>query len=100
MKAKMWRYCLLARNFRRRIKERKGYVSITIAGWVLFCCYISPNIEMDVYKEKVDEIANQVSSAKKEAIIVGDFNAKSHMWESARNDRKEEHWESGSQRWN
>lgn len=55
---------------------------------------------MDVYKEKVDEIANQVSSAKKEAIIVGDFNAKSHMWESARNDRKEEHWESGSQRWN
>lgn len=73
-------------------KAGKGYVSISLEGCELYCCYISPNIELEEYKEKVDEIANHVRAGKKEAIIAGDLNAKSPLWESPVNDKRGEYW--------
>lgn len=66
----------------------KGYISIDFGRWVLYCCYLSPNIDMDEYTEKVDEIVNHMRSSKKEAVIAGDINAKSHLWESPTRDKK------------
>ncbi|KAK9730435.1 Endonuclease-reverse transcriptase [Popillia japonica] len=74
------------------IKVGKGYISINFEGWTFCGCYISRTIDISEYKEKVDEIAQNVRSRKEEVIIAGDINAKSHLWESPISDRKGEHW--------
>lgn len=74
------------------IKVKEGYIVINFVEWDLYCCYISPNIPINEYVEKVDEIANCVKCRKKEAIIAGDINAKSHMWGSPVTDGRGEYW--------
>ncbi|KAK9708077.1 Endonuclease-reverse transcriptase [Popillia japonica] len=46
------------------------------------------NITLDKYME----IVNGAKSGKKEVIIAGDINAKSHLWGSPTTDKKGEHW--------
>mgnify|MGYP000164383016 FL=1 len=72
--------------------RRKGYLLINLGEWDLYCCYISPNISMEEYTDKVKEIAECVSDQKREALIAGDINAKSPMWESPIIDAKGELW--------
>ncbi|KAK9729248.1 Endonuclease-reverse transcriptase [Popillia japonica] len=47
---------------------------------------------MEEYIEKVDEIANHMRSSKREAVLAGDINAKSHLWASPTRDKKDDHW--------
>ncbi|KAK9686493.1 Endonuclease-reverse transcriptase [Popillia japonica] len=74
--------CLVVTN----VERKKGYLRVNLGKWDLYCCYISPNISIEEYMKLVDEIANQVKTTKREAVIAGDVNAKSHMWESPKTD--------------
>ena len=47
---------------------------------------------MEEYTDKVKKIAECVSDQKREALIAGDINAKSPMWESPIIDAKGELW--------
>lgn len=73
------------------VMVEEGYVVVRFEKWDLYCCYLSPNIGMDEYVEKADEVVNHIIARKREAIIAGDLNAKSHLWESTINDKKGEH---------
>ncbi|XP_074041466.1 uncharacterized protein [Leptinotarsa decemlineata] len=60
----------------------QGFVCIKFEDWTLYSCYISPNISMEVYKERLHLILDHVADSKNEAIVAGDFNAKSPSWNS------------------
>ena len=58
--------------------------------YMMVCCYLSPNMEIQNYKIKVDAIVGD--TYKKEAIIIGDYNAKSLKWRSPITDARGELW--------
>lgn len=48
-------------------------------------------IDMEEYMEIVEKTANSVRTTSREAIIVGDVNAKSHIWQSSITNRRGEY---------
>ncbi|KAK9680407.1 hypothetical protein QE152_g39114 [Popillia japonica] len=46
------------------VRLKEGDIGLNFVGWDMYCCYISPNITLDKYMEKVDEIVNGVKSAR------------------------------------
>lgn len=69
---------------------REGHLVIRFRELNMICCYISPNISMEDYKNETDSITDLCNN--QETIILGDINAKSPMWGSPVTDRKGEHW--------
>lgn len=64
-----------------------GYVWVAVKDIQIFSCYISPNVPFLEFKRFVDGIKSEVISLKyKRFIIGGDLNAKSFLWQSARED--------------
>ena len=47
------------------VDRKEGYVRMDLGKWDLYCCYILPNIPMEEYTDKVDEICNKISIRKK-----------------------------------
>lgn len=73
------------------IKHRceKGYIKLEFTDWCLICCYISPNIAMEEFRDKMDNIMNAAKEVKiKGVVIAGDVNAKSPMWGSPKSDAR------------
>lgn len=68
-----------------------GYLILTLTEYSLVCCYISPNLPEQDYNNEVDVIMRKIDG--REAIVLGDINAKSSQWGSPRTDRKGEYWE-------
>lgn len=57
-----------------------------------FFCYVSPNILVDIlveFQRKTDEMS-KVRQVTKPAVVMGDFDAKSHLWGSPVEDRRGE----------
>ncbi|XP_030757687.1 uncharacterized protein LOC115883464 [Sitophilus oryzae] len=59
-----------------------GYVCIEFTNMLMFSCYFSPNKPSELIKELLTEIETIVRTKNKEAIIAGDFNAKSLIFGS------------------
>ncbi|KAK9693477.1 Endonuclease-reverse transcriptase [Popillia japonica] len=72
------------------IKDERGDVAVLFINKTL--SVTGTNVDMEEYVEKVDEIANHMRSSKREAVLAGDINAKSHLWESPTRDKKGDHW--------
>lgn len=64
----------------RRRKKRRGYVWANIGGFRIFSCYISPNVDMHVFKNFLHSLGEDTKRTKKKVVIAGDFNAKSFEW--------------------
>ncbi|XP_072400594.1 uncharacterized protein [Diabrotica undecimpunctata] len=64
------------------IDAHDGYVTIRMERMNVICCYISPNIAMDAYEARLDEIMNEGRRLGEEFLVLGDFNAKSSEWGS------------------
>ncbi|XP_072375467.1 uncharacterized protein [Diabrotica undecimpunctata] len=64
------------------IDAHDGYVTIRMERMNVICCYISPNITMDAYEARLDEIMNEGRRLGGEFLVLGDFNAKSSEWGS------------------
>lgn len=75
------------------VNSNEGYLRIKMKDLYIYCCYISPNIEMDNYEKSVDSLMDDVSSTLDEKIVMGDINAKSPMWGSPISDKRGKYWE-------
>lgn len=69
-----------------------GYVCLNLDKCDVYCCYISPNISFEHYKENVDHIMEAIRSNNKEAIVLGDINSKSPQWGSPTMDARGEYF--------
>lgn len=66
----------------------EGAVRLQFDKFDIYSCYISPNIPLDAFKGDIDNIMYEVRRRKREAIIVGDLNAKSPAWGSPTEDAR------------
>lgn len=65
------------------------FVAIKYLHYIVASCYISPNIDSDVFTDLIDELGALVDGARREnlnLIIGGDFNAHSVHWGSPNTD--------------
>ncbi|KAJ3640617.1 hypothetical protein Zmor_027169 [Zophobas morio] len=60
----------------------EGFVWIKFSEWVLYGCYISPNIDIGRYTKFLDDLGESVNTWEGEVVVAGDFNAKSPLWGS------------------
>ncbi|KAK9701918.1 Endonuclease-reverse transcriptase [Popillia japonica] len=74
------------------IRTEKGYICVDFGNMDMYCCYISPNIDIAEYTAKSDELLDNVRVRGREAVIAGDVNTRSHLWESPTTDKKGEYW--------
>lgn len=65
-----------------------GVVVLRCLSFDLICCYISPNCAFDVFEAYVDRLSLYMRSAGKDFVLAGDFNAKSPLWGSPKEDRR------------
>lgn len=66
----------------------KGYISLKFKTFHLYCCYISPNITVEMFENSLDIIMNDARSCGKDTIIAGDLNSKSPLWGAPMSDRR------------
>ena len=84
---------LIPRGSRVKIMEwgrGEGYVWIRTPIVTFVSCYCSPNCPITDYETYLDNIRKVVRKTTHPKIIAGDFNAKSHLWEETRTDRRGE----------
>lgn len=69
------------------VLQKQGRFSVTMKWGTLTAvsCYISPNVNDEVFEEFLDELDNSLSEAGigQEIILGGDFNAKALLWGSS-----------------
>lgn len=75
------------------IRREEGYVRVRINGVYVYAVYISPNIAIEDFKEKTNEIFRDLKRHRKQAVLIGDVNAKSHLWGSPIEDARGGHVE-------
>lgn len=68
----------------------QGYSYISTKEYTLYSCYMSPNDNLQQLDDNLNEIGRQVRQNREEAVIVGDFNAKSPQWGLDTTDRRGE----------
>ncbi|XP_076301847.1 uncharacterized protein LOC143219944 [Lasioglossum baleicum] len=63
--------------------KSKGIVAVQIQDHTFISCYISPNISLESYTERISELERFLDTINiDKCIIAGDFNAKSTVWGS------------------
>lgn len=55
-----------------------GYVCLHIEDSTTYCCYTSPNIPLNTFRELVDKILKDCRSTGGEFIVLGDINVNRH----------------------
>ncbi|KAK9722854.1 Endonuclease-reverse transcriptase [Popillia japonica] len=71
---------ILFHNQKTRIKRLdigEGMIAIHFQSFVMYCVYCSPNINLDQFKQEIDNIMEKAESQGTEFIIMGDLNVKS-----------------------
>lgn len=69
-------------------EAKNSYVRMKINKYNIFCCYFSPNAELGKFLSFLEELQKNVLNDKNKIIILGDFNAKSVIWGSAKTDKR------------
>lgn len=72
-------------------QRSKGYVKLYFQKWVLYNCYVSPNNILQVFKDHIDKIMENIRAESVNVILTGDLNSKSPLWGSNRTDGKGEY---------
>lgn len=70
-----------------------GYVKLIFRDFDIYGAYISPNVGQHDFKQVIDGIMELVRNNKRQAIILGDLNAKSPLWNSKTKDKRGEYIE-------
>lgn len=65
-----------------------GFVWIETGHFVIYGCYVSPNVDITTFEIFLQNLRKDIKKHTKEVIIGGDFNAKSHCWNSKVEDRR------------
>lgn len=66
----------------------KGYVWINTGQVTVFAVYISPNIDLETFKQIINGLKTEVSKSGPNTIILGDFNSKHRLWGSRKSDKR------------
>lgn len=67
----------------QKVRKEQGYVCLYISNYRIYCCYSSPNIELETFRAEMDKIMNDSRGLSGDSLIIGDLNAKSPQWGSA-----------------
>ena len=67
-----------------------GYIWVECSAFVIYACYISPNVPTIVFEDFLKALRRDMRGHKKEVIVGGDFNAKSYAWGSKFEDKRGE----------
>lgn len=70
-----------------RTGQGPGFVWVEFVCSVVYCCYISPNATDEQFNRFLTNVEISWMRHRKEAIIIGDFNAKSPAWGSKLEDQ-------------
>jgi hypothetical protein len=62
----------------------QGHCWIGTDIFTLFCCYVSPNADCNTFHSFLYDLENNIKDKNKPVLIVGDFNSKSTLWGSTR----------------
>lgn len=69
----------------------ENFVTAKFGDFKVISCYISPNVDMGVFLEFLDELGEEVRRLdNRETIICGGFNSKSILWGAPRTNRRGE----------
>lgn len=82
---------ILLLNTRKAVSRQgvgQGYVWVELTDIRIFSCYFSPNKPLEEILQALDQLAEEIRSSAKGAIIAGDFNAKSLEWGEHREDER------------
>lgn len=60
----------------------QGYVWVESKEFVIFSCYVSPNVSLEAFQEYINNVQSAVRRHTKDVIITGDFNSSSVTWGS------------------
>lgn len=58
----------------------EGFTWVDLGSFVLYGCYISPNITNEQYDEYLTKLRDDMSTHRNEIIVCGDLNARSPLW--------------------
>ena len=67
-----------------------GYSWIDLGQIILYCIYISPNIDPSTFRDRLTTLSNDLKTRPKPFVIIGDFNSRSRVWGSKTEDNKGE----------
>ncbi|XP_056647307.1 uncharacterized protein LOC130451974 [Diorhabda sublineata] len=65
-----------------------GFVWIEYTELVVFSCYISLNLTLEVFGIILNQLKDAIGTRNKKCLIAGDFNAKAAIWGSIENDKR------------
>lgn len=65
-----------------------GFTYVSTNGYAIYSCYCSGNNELTDLEETLDQIGQLIRRRKEEAVITGDFNAKSPQWGMSTTDER------------
>ncbi|XP_044728669.1 uncharacterized protein LOC123292172 [Chrysoperla carnea] len=66
----------------------KNFCYVTTPSFTIYGCYASPNKKIEELSDILEQIGNCIRTRGVEAIVVGDFNAKSPQWGMMANDAR------------
>ncbi|XP_045482738.1 uncharacterized protein LOC123686556 [Harmonia axyridis] len=76
-----------------KVNKRKNYVHLMLDGVQVYAIYVSPNIPIQIFKNRIDEVMEDVAIQSGGIIVMGDFNAKSPIWGTPKADIRGEYVE-------
>lgn len=80
--------CNPAMTVSKFLEADMGFVWVEIADLRLYSCYFSPNDPFPIFADQVDALESSIRQSNLDAIITGDFNAKSPEWGETRLDKR------------
>jgi hypothetical protein len=79
---------MMSSQTRRRISIGKGVIGVQMGTDLLIGCYISPNVDLDFFESRLDDLQELVKDCVGDIVIAGDLNAKSAEWGSPVENRR------------
>lgn len=70
------------------INKTRGIIILQMQEFDLYACYMPPSLQHHEYEERIDYVVRTVQARNREALIIGDFNAKAEEWCSPLSDAR------------
>jgi len=84
----LWNVDASNNNICKLIGSGTGFVIVKIREINVASCYVSPNVNVSVFENFLDELGNYLTILNGPILIGGDLNAKSSLWNPSVTDRR------------
>lgn len=72
----------------KNITRHRGIILARLDKFSIMGCYISPNVDLQIFGRYLDDISELVTLENREMVVAGDFNSKAPEWGSPISDRR------------